>query len=82
MRFIKVNKLKLIQVEFHFSHFVCVAANASELFYMGHLANNECYFSIQNFHFKHQILYSCKLASLSLRKSTQMREGAFSLGNE
>ena len=33
-------------------------------------------------YFKYQILYICKLASLSGRKSTQMREGTFSLRNE
>ena len=33
VRFIKVNKLKLTQVElFYFFHFICAAANASELF--------------------------------------------------
>ena len=33
MRFIKVNELKLTQIElFLFFHFMCVAANASELF--------------------------------------------------
>ena len=42
MRFIKGNELKLIQVElFSFFHFMCAAANASELFCMAHLANNE-----------------------------------------
>ena len=33
VRFIKVNELKLSQVElFSFFHFMCAAANASELF--------------------------------------------------
>ena len=42
VRFIKVNKLKLNQVElFYFFHFICVAANASELFCKAHLANNK-----------------------------------------
>ena len=42
VRFIKVNELKLTQVElFQFFHFTGVAANASELFCMAHLANNE-----------------------------------------
>ena len=42
MRFIKVNELKLIEVElFYFFHFMCVAAIASELFCMAHLANIE-----------------------------------------
>ena len=40
--FIKVNELKLTEVElFYFLHFICVAANASELFCMAHLANIE-----------------------------------------
>ena len=38
MRFIKVNELKLTQVElFYFFHFIHVADNASELFCMAHL---------------------------------------------
>ena len=42
VRFIKVNELKLTQVELSsFFHFMCVAANASELFCMAHLANIE-----------------------------------------
>ena len=45
MRFIKVNDLKLTQVElFSFFHFMCVAANASELFYMARLENIERFF--------------------------------------
>ena len=40
--FIEVNELKLTYVDtFQFFHFVCVAANASELFCMAHLANIE-----------------------------------------
>ena len=40
--FIKVNKLKLAQVElFSLFHFMCVAANTSELFCVAHLANIE-----------------------------------------
>ena len=40
LHFIKVNELKLTQVElFSFFHFMCVAANASELFCMAPLAN-------------------------------------------
>ena len=43
MRFIKVNELKLTQVElFWCFHFMCVTANASTLFCMVHLANTEC----------------------------------------
>ena len=42
LHFIKVNELKLTQVElFSFFHFMCVAANASELFCMAHLINIE-----------------------------------------
>ena len=45
MRFIKVNELKLTQGEsFSYVHFMCVAANASELFCIAHLTNNEPYF--------------------------------------
>ena len=40
MRFIKVNELKLTQVElFSFFYFMCAAPNASELFCMANLAN-------------------------------------------
>ena len=42
MRFIKVSELILTQVELLLTfYFVCVAANASELFCMAHLANIE-----------------------------------------
>ena len=42
MHFIKVNELKLTEVEFfYFFHFMCIVANAAELFYMAHLAKNE-----------------------------------------
>ena len=42
VRFIKVNELKLTQVElFSFFHFMCVVANASELFCMAHSASIE-----------------------------------------
>ena len=42
VHFIKVNELKLTQVElFSFFHFMCVAANESELFCMAHSANIE-----------------------------------------
>ena len=41
-RFIKMNELKLTQVDFFsFFHFICVAANASELSCIDHLANIE-----------------------------------------
>ena len=42
MNFIKVNEVKLTKVEFFsFFHFMYVAANASELLCMAHLANGE-----------------------------------------
>ena len=42
MHFIKVNELKLTQVElFRLLLFMCVAAYSSELFFMAHLANIE-----------------------------------------
>ena len=42
VRFIKVNELKLTQVElFSFFPFMSAAANASELFCITHLANIE-----------------------------------------
>ena len=66
-----------------FFHFMCVTANASELFCLAHLENTERFLDPSlTFHFKYQISYACKLASLSWRKSAQVREGAFSLGNE
>ena len=50
--FIKVNELKLAQVElFLFFHFMCVAANASEVFCMAHLANNERFLYHSNLSF-------------------------------
>ena len=66
MRFRKANKLKLTQVEL-FSHFyfMCVAANASEVFYVVHLANIERFYAIVTFYFKSQILCARKLYSLS-----------------
>ena len=40
----KVSEIKITQVEFFsFFHFVCVAANASELIFMDHLANIESF---------------------------------------
>ena len=52
MRFIKVNELKLTQVElFSFFHFMCAAANASELFCMAHLANNKRFLYHSNLSF-------------------------------
>ena len=43
MRFIKVNELKLTQIEiFSYFHFMYVSANACELFYVAPLENNEC----------------------------------------
>ena len=65
VRFIYMNELKLIQVElFTFFHFMCVAANASELFCVAHLANVELFYTILIVHFKYGILYAFKLANL------------------
>ena len=42
VRFVKVNELKLTEVElFQLFHFMCAAANAFEYFSMDHLANIE-----------------------------------------
>ena len=51
-RFIKLNDLKLIQVEsFWFFHFMCIAANASELFCMAHLSKIERFLYHSNLSF-------------------------------
>ena len=51
-----MNELKLTQVElFQNFHFMCVAANASELFCMAHLTNIECFLYFLTFDFKYQI---------------------------
>ena len=56
VHFIKVNELKLIQVELlWFFHFMCVAANAPELFCMTHLANIERFLYHSKLFFKYQI---------------------------
>ena len=50
--FIKVNELNLSQGElFQFFHFMCVAANASELFCAVHLANVERFLCHSNLSF-------------------------------
>ena len=52
VNFMKVNELKLTQVELlSFFHFKCVAANASVLFCMAHLANNERFLYHSNISF-------------------------------
>ena len=52
MRFIKVSELKLTQVVvFSLFHFMCAPANASELFSMAHLANNERFLYHSNLSF-------------------------------
>ena len=80
--FIKVNELKLSQVElFKFFHFLCVAANATKLFYMVYLANIEHFISFELFILNIKFYITCKLASLSWWKSTQVREGEFYLWN-
>ena len=48
----KVNELKLTYVElFPFFHFMCVAANASELFCLSHIANIEFFLYHSNLSF-------------------------------
>ena len=50
--FKKMNELKFIQVElFSYFHFMCVAANASELLCMAHLANIEHFLFYSNLSF-------------------------------
>ena len=52
VRFIKVNGLKLTQVElFSFFQFMYVAANASELFCVAHLVNIERFLYHSNLSF-------------------------------
>ena len=51
MRFIKVNKLKLTEVELFFFYLMRVAANASELFPMAHLASTERFLHHSNLSF-------------------------------
>ena len=52
VRFIKVNELKLTQVElFQFFRFMSVAANASELLCMAYLANIERFLYHSNLSF-------------------------------
>ena len=48
----KVDELKLTQIElFQFFHFMCAAANESELFSIVHLAHIECFLYHSNFLF-------------------------------
>ena len=65
VRFIKVNELKITQVILAFFYFMCVTANASELFCMAYLAVIERFYAILTFHFEYQVFYICKLTSLS-----------------
>ena len=52
MRFIKLNELELTQVElFQFCPFKCVAATASELFCLAHLANIQSFLYHSNISF-------------------------------
>ena len=53
VRFMKVNELKFAQVEllYFFFHFMCVAANGSELFCMAHLAKIERFLYHSNLSF-------------------------------
>ena len=56
MRFIKVNELKLTQVElFSFVHFMCAIGYASELFCMAHLGNSESFLYHSNLPFEKKI---------------------------
>ena len=51
-QFIKVNELKLTPVElFYFFHFMCAAANASDLFTMAHLEEIERFLYHSNLSF-------------------------------
>ena len=76
--FIKVNELVLTQVQLiQFFRVMCVAPDASALFVWPNQQILKAFYTIITFHFKYQILYPCKVASLSCRKSTQVREGAF-----
>ena len=51
-RFIKVNELKLSQIELlQFFHFMCVAENASKLFCMAYLAHIERFLYYSNLSF-------------------------------
>ena len=82
MRFIKVNELKLTQVElFSFFYYMCVAATASELFCMVYLANIKRFLYHSNLS-----CYIINFIYLLTRKLELMkinwREGAFFLGNE
>ena len=56
-----VRKLTQVELFSFLNHFIF----SSELFCMALLANIETFYAIQTFHFKYQILYACKLASLS-----------------
>ena len=65
--FIKVNQLKLTQFElFQFFHFMCDAVNTSDLFFSWLIQEIlSAFYTILAFHFKYQVLYACKLTSLS-----------------
>ena len=45
-----VNEITQVEL-FYFFHFMCVAANASELFYVAHLANTERFLYHSNISF-------------------------------
>ena len=56
MRFIRVNVLKLTQVElFTFFRFKGVVANVSKLFYNAHLQIMKNFYTIVIFYFKNQV---------------------------
>ena len=49
---IKMNELKLTQTQlFPLFHFECVASNVSEMYFMAHLAYNECFLYHSNLSF-------------------------------
>ena len=75
-------KINWSWIYFHF-FILCVLLLTYPICFVGPIKQIlNFFYIILNFHFKYQILHTCKLANLSWRKSTQVREGAFSLGNE
>ena len=85
VRYIKVNKLKLTQVElfcFFFFTLCMLLLMHLKCFVWPILRILNDFFTILIIRFKYKILYTHKLASLSLRKSTHVRESAFTLRNE
>ena len=77
--FIKVNELKLTQIELFSSlfHFKFLVNDAYELFSMAHLANNKHFLYHSNFSFLISSFIYMLTHQLHQRKSTQVREDAF-----